>query len=227
MSGPLNSAKAVEGTITAAVYNASTPAPADKQGVALQADNEGNLLVNIAVGTITGGNAAASPTGSAVPADADYLGVNIGGTLTGVTGLSVGSAKAPTIAIVDGSGNQVTSFGGAASNVASNKHIISAGSDNAANIKNAAGVLFGVHVYNNAAYPVYVKLYNKATTPTVGTDPVFKTIGIQAGTQRDVSITGGGLTMATGIGIGIVKGIADSDDTAVLANDCAVDVEYT
>src|ERR1700752_675236 len=73
----------------------------------------GNLNVNLAEGTISGGNAAASATGAAVPASADYQGVNIGGNLVGVTGLALGATtKAPTVAIVDGSGNQITSFGG-------------------------------------------------------------------------------------------------------------------
>lgn len=64
--------------------------------------------------TIVGGagNPAAGPTGSAVPADADYQGINIGGILIGQTGFSVGTARAGAVAIVDGSGNQITSFGG-------------------------------------------------------------------------------------------------------------------
>jgi hypothetical protein len=76
-------------------------------------DGSNNLLVNIATGGGSGSNAAAGPTGSPVPSSADYQGVNIGGTLFGVTGLSLGgTTKAPTIAIVDGSGNQITTFGG-------------------------------------------------------------------------------------------------------------------
>ena len=39
-------------------------------------------------GTITGGNAAASATGAAVPADADYQGLNVAGTLRGQTGVN-------------------------------------------------------------------------------------------------------------------------------------------
>jgi hypothetical protein len=75
-------------------------------------DANNNLNVNLAAGSITGGNAAASTTGSPVPANADYQGVNIGGTLIGVTGFSLTNSKAEAVAIVDGSGNQITSFGG-------------------------------------------------------------------------------------------------------------------
>lgn len=58
-------------------------------------------------------NASVSATGSAVPASATYFGMNIGGNLTGPTGLAVGSQKAMTVAIVDASGNQITTFGSA------------------------------------------------------------------------------------------------------------------
>src|SRR5271156_1636190 len=94
----------------AGVYNSVAPTLTTGQGAAIQLDSSGNLKVNIVAGS--SGNSAASATGSAVPADADYLGVNIGGTLTGVTGVSLTNAKAATVAIVDGSGNQITSFGG-------------------------------------------------------------------------------------------------------------------
>jgi len=77
-------------------------------------DANNNLNVNVQVGGGgSGSNAAAGPTGSPVPSFADYEGVNIGGNLVGVTGLALGSTtKAPTVAIVDGSGNQITTFGG-------------------------------------------------------------------------------------------------------------------
>lgn len=52
---------------------------------ALSQDASGNLNVNLAAGSISGGNAAASPTGSAVPGSADYLGFNSAGNLIGVS----------------------------------------------------------------------------------------------------------------------------------------------
>jgi hypothetical protein len=51
-------------------------------------------------------------TGSAVPASADYLGIKVGSNLVGVTGFTVGSSTGAAVAIIDGSGNQITSFGG-------------------------------------------------------------------------------------------------------------------
>lgn len=59
------------------------------------------------------GNAAASATGAAVPASSDFQGISVAGTLRGATGFSVGSQFPQSVAIVDGSGNQITTFGGA------------------------------------------------------------------------------------------------------------------
>jgi hypothetical protein len=55
----------------------------------------------------------AFPTiGVAVPLTGIYNGINVAGTLRGTTGLALGSTFSQTIAIVDASGNQITSFGG-------------------------------------------------------------------------------------------------------------------
>jgi hypothetical protein len=80
--------------------------------VDVSVDVNGFVNVNATFSGSISGNAAAGLTGAAVPTSADYLGVTIAGTLTGVTGVSLTNAKAVTVAIVDGSGNQITSFGG-------------------------------------------------------------------------------------------------------------------
>lgn len=104
-------------------------------------------------------------------------------------------------------------------------HTIAAASNNAANIKASAGWWHVISVFNNAGYPVFVKLYNKATTPAPASDTPIRTFGVQAGMQRDIVIPGG-VAFSTGLGIAIVKGIADNDNTSVAASDCAVDVCY-
>lgn len=106
----------------------------------------------------------------------------------------------------------------------SNSHLVAAATTNATIVKASAGLLTGVRVFNNAAYPVYVKFHNTAGAPTPGAG-VVKTIAVQAGTQRDVVIPGGHY-FSTGIGMSIVKGITDADATAVALSDCVVDVEY-
>lgn len=112
-----------------------------------------------------------------------------------------------------------------ASGGGSDYHKVSAGSNNAVNIKNAAGQVYGIQGMNIAAYPVYVKLYDKATAPNPAADTPIRTIAMQAGVRCDDDIPNG-LAFATGISIAIVKGIADNDNTAVVASDCVVDVDY-
>jgi len=72
------------------VYNSTPLTLTNGQQASLQGDSNGYLKVNVVTGGGSGGNAAASATGSAVPADAGYTGVSVSGTLTGVTGKTVG-----------------------------------------------------------------------------------------------------------------------------------------
>jgi hypothetical protein len=52
--------------------------------------------------------------GSAVPSTGVYNGINVAGTLRGLSGLSTGSLFPAATAIVDASGNQITTFGATA-----------------------------------------------------------------------------------------------------------------
>lgn len=108
----------------------------------------------------------------------------------------------------------------------SNFHVVGAGTGagDRGNIKASPGQLYGVHVYNVAAYPIYVKFHDNAGSPTPGTGAI-RTVGVQAGTQRDVALPLG-VVFATGIAYSIVKGLADADATAIVAGDCVVDVDY-
>jgi hypothetical protein len=103
-------------------------------------------------------------------------------------------------------------------------HVVSAGTTNGASVKASPGQVYGWRVYNNAGYPVYVKLHNTAGSPTPGAG-VIQTIGFEAGLP-DGEFIPVGIAFSVGIGISIVKGIADSDATAVALNDCVVDLFY-
>jgi hypothetical protein len=66
-------------------------------------DANGNLGIS---GSISGGNPAASPTGSAVPAQGSYNAINVGGTLRGQTGTNPsGSIYAADVNIASSTGN--------------------------------------------------------------------------------------------------------------------------
>jgi hypothetical protein len=53
-------------------------------------------------------------------------------------------------------------------------------STNATSIKTTAGTLYCLNVTNKTAATIYVKLYNKASAPTVGTDVPVMTIPVAA-----------------------------------------------
>lgn len=96
-------------------------------------------------------------------------------------------------------------------------HIVAAGSTNATLVKNAAGKVYGWFLANTTASWRFVKLHNQNVAPTAGAS-VARTIGIPPnGTAQ--FFAEGGLTFATGIGYTIVTGAADTDATAVTAND--------
>lgn len=97
-------------------------------------------------------------------------------------------------------------------------------SNNAAIVKAAAGTVTGWSIYNNAGYPIFVKLYNKLTIPIPGTDVPLQTIGVQAGASS--LITSAGYSYSLGIGIAITKLIDDLDNTPVAAKDCVLDLFY-
>lgn len=95
--------------------------------------------------------------------------------------------------------------------------ISSAATTNATSVKASAGTVYNILVSNTGAAAAYVKFYNKASAPTVGTDvPVF-TLSIPASGTVCVNPHLIGIRFATGIALAITNLAADSDTTAVLA----------
>lgn len=103
-------------------------------------------------------------------------------------------------------------------------HLASAGSTNATNVKASAGQLYGYMISNTSAAYSYLAFHNTAGTPTAGASIFFK-IGIPSGGAANVSFEQG-LAFGTGIGITTVTGAADSNNTAVAANDLIINLWY-
>ena len=104
-------------------------------------------------------------------------------------------------------------------------HKVSASGNNATNVKNAPGQVYGFRVFNKGGVPVYVKLYDKSSTPDPTSDAVALTVGVQAGLS-DSDFYPLGIAFASGIGYAIVQGISDTDNTSVGAGDCVFDLLY-
>lgn len=143
-------------------------------------------------------------TGDSSPLQLDSLGK----LLVNCTGCSAGS----TVGLVP-----QTSGGLALS------HTVLAASTNGTSLKASAGQVYEACVNSNASYPIYLKLYNKASAPTVGTDTPVKIIEAQAGVPACMR-TEEGFTFGTGIAWAVTKGITDADATAVLISDGTVEI---
>ena len=104
-------------------------------------------------------------------------------------------------------------------------HLISAATTNGTVVKGSAGAIGQIVVSNNAASASYFKLYN-STTVTVGTTTPVLTALVPAG---GTIVLGGNspIRCSTGICIGLTKGIAVADTTAVGASEMAVSIFYT
>lgn len=163
---------------------------------------------------LIGGQFNTSPTtissGNSSPLQLD----NSGKLLVNCTGCSAGS----TVSLIPATSGGLTMG-----------HAIAAANNNATSLKGSAGQLYMASVYNNTTYPVYLKFCNKATACTCGTnsgsDAILFAVAAQAGTEREIH-TEEGIAFSTGIAYCGVKGMADTDNTSLVASDAVFDFLY-
>lgn len=134
--------------------------------------------------------------------------------------------SAGTLLTFTTSGRVPTALGATTTGGVSIYRVLSAATTNAASVKASAGQVYGWHITNLSATAArFVKLYNMATAPTVGTDTPVMTLPLPAGGQANVAFPTG-IAFATGIALAITGALADSDTTAVAANDVVVNLAY-
>lgn len=108
--------------------------------------------------------------------------------------------------------------------------LISAATTNATVIKAAPGTLGFLSASNVNASPRYLKIYNTAASPTVGTTvPVFVFLipGNSAGAGTNLAIASAkGINFTTGISFSLNTGVADTDTGAVAANEVVVNYGF-
>lgn len=100
-----------------------------------------------------------------------------------------------------------------------NARLLSAAADtNATSVKASAGDLFNIHGHNANAAARYLKIYNKASAPTVGSDTPVMTLYLapQAAFKYDFP---DGFYFSTGIAYALTTGVADADTGALTAAD--------
>jgi hypothetical protein len=107
---------------------------------------------------------------------------------------------------------------------ATHRLLSSAATTNATLVKASPGAVHRIQGYNAKATAVFLKLYDKATAPTVGTDVPRKTLRLPPTAQFDFDVHD---SFALGIGYAITTAAADADTGALLAGDIvAMNFDY-
>lgn len=100
-------------------------------------------------------------------------------------------------------------------------NVVTTASTNAASVKASAGSLYEMTISNPTATAAYVKLYNKASAPTVGTDVPVMTVAIPATAvgvgEKTFNFGAVGKRFATGIAIAVTAAAAATDTASAVA----------
>ncbi len=94
--------------------------------------------------------------------------------------------------------------------------LISAATTNATSVKASAGLLYMLTATNNSATVAFLKMYDKASAPTVGTDIPVMTYMLPSNGGIAVPIPATGVTFTTGIAYAIT-GLATTANTTAVA----------
>ena len=103
---------------------------------------------------------------------------------------------------------------------------VSAGSDNATCAKASSATLHGIIASNANAGARYLKIYDLAVAPTVGTSPITLTIYLAPTSTTTISLHGG-IRLSTGLAWAMTTEATDAGVTGVSANEHIVHLLYT
>lgn len=106
----------------------------------------------------------------------------------------------------------------------------STNSTNATSVKASPGTVFNLIIHNThsgggSGSAITVRLYNKATAPTVGTDVPMAIIHVPSHESKEVNFTSG-ITFTTGIAYSITAGDTLLDTTVVDADGVQIYMGY-
>ena len=202
---------------------------ADGSRTHVDADTDG-LKVKVSNATVTEALGSALPAGSNVIGGVTQSGTWNIGSITTLPALPTGSN---VIGGVTQSGSwTVTANAGTGTSLVKRSHkptpykLNSAASTNATSVAATADtLLYGYYISNTNASVRYVKFYNKASAPTVGTDTPVLVLAIPGSGAANVSFPAG-VNFTTGLAFATTTGAADSDTGAVAANEIIVNLVY-
>jgi len=154
-------------------------------------------------------------------------GTNAIGKLAANTGVDIGDVDVLSIAagtnLIGDVGIQPRTTGGLTMSKTT-----SAASTNATSLKASAGQVYAIQCFSVNAAVRYLKLYNKATAPTVGTDVPVKTIAIPGNTAGAGVVLAWphGLAFGTGIAFALTTEATDAGTTGVAGSEITVNIDY-
>lgn len=170
--------------------------------------------VRVRVSTaVVGGNVSCSGVFSQQP----FSNTTLNMQQATASNLQTTAVLANGVNLVGDVGNQARATTGGI--VAPFRLLSSAATTNATLIKASAGRLFLIIGRNNVASIRYLKFYNKASAPTVGTDVPVLTIALDASSRFEIDLNPYGQFFTTGIAFAITGALADNDTTAIAAAD--------
>jgi hypothetical protein len=105
--------------------------------------------------------------------------------------------------------------------------INSTASTNATSVKASAGTVWSILACNTNASVRYLKIYNKASAPTVGTDIPVLTLHLPTGNNATIPIGSNGVRFTSGIALATTVSAGDTASDAVAAGEIKIAVSFT
>jgi hypothetical protein len=149
---------------------------------------------------------------------ADNISLNAGSGGDTVAADDISSVKYQRVKLAAGGDGAVSNDG-----VTVYRKVAVGTSADAANVKNAAGVVYSITAVNVDTSAAYLHLYNSASAPTVGTTTPHVTIPLPGSGGATINLTHG-LKFDTGIGVGIATTVGGS--TGVTADKVVLTLGY-
>ncbi|WP_157089033.1 hypothetical protein [Novosphingobium capsulatum] len=175
------------------VYSATLPTLADGQRGNMQLTNKGALAVTLFSSAGSAFTAIAPANGTTNPSYA----LAVAGFGMQHNGATWDLAKKPA---------------------STNRLLSAAATTNATSVKTSGADLFRVRGHNASASARYLKLYNKASAPTVGTDTPVATYYLAPSAPFDIDFQTA-LYFSAGLAFALTGAAPDSDTTALAAGD--------
>lgn len=145
---------------------------------------------------------------------------------TNTNGQKTMSGSSPVVLPSDQTAIPVT-LSASAAGAATLTSIVAAASNNSTLLKAGAGSVYGIQTGSIAgSTPAYLKLYDKATAPTCGTDVPVSVFIIPPTNSGNNGTFPVGKAFSLGIGFCIVSGIAANDNSAVPAATIITNLDY-